>query len=281
MRIETATDPGDAGRPNEDFTGVITPASGRGGVLAVLDGVTPHPDGTGCVHGLPWFTSRLGGMLLELSASRRDMALSQCLAEAVARTAAAHRDTCDLSHPYTPQSTVVALRWDDETVEHLVLSDSVLLVESPSGAVRAVLDDRLRRLPEPVPTLRAALRALGPGAPERDALRREYVTAVEALRNAPEGFLTAAADPSVAAHAVTGRLPRAGVRAVAALSDGASRLVEVFGLADWTGAFALLRASGCDGLIAAVRAAENADPDGTAHPRGKRHDDATAVLAEL
>lgn len=281
MRIETATAPGDAGRPNEDFTGVICPGSGHGGVLAVLDGVTPHPDGTGCVHGLPWFTARLGGTLLELSASRRDMALSQCLAEAVARTAAAHRDTCDLSHPNTPQSTVVIVRWDDDTVEHLVLSDSVLLLESPSGAVRAVLDDRLRRLPEPVPALRAALRALAPDAPERAALRRRYVTAVESLRNAPDGFLTAAADPSVAAHAVTGRLPRADVRAVAALSDGASRLVDVFRLTDWPGALALLRSAGCDGLIAAVRAAESADPDRTAHPRAKTHDDATAALAEL
>ena len=147
--------------------------------------------------------------------------------------------------------------------------------------MRAVLDDRLSRLPEPVPSLRARLRALAAGTPERDALRRKYVAAVEGLRNAPGGFLTAAADPGVAAHAVTGRLPRSDVRAVAALSDGAGRLVEVFGLTDWAGAFALLRKAGCDALIADVRAAELADPDGTAHPRGKRHDDATAALAEL
>ncbi|MDI5973677.1 hypothetical protein POF50_030790 [Streptomyces sp. SL13] len=281
MRIETATAAGDPDRPNEDFTGVICPGSGRGGVLAVLDGVTPHPDGTGCTHGLPWYVARLGGVLLELSASRRDMTLSQCLAQAIGRTAAAHRDTCDLSHPNTPQSTVVAVRWDDEAAEHLVLSDSVLLLESPSGAVRPVLDDRLDRLPEPVPSLRARLRALPRDSGQRAAARREYTAAVEALRNAEDGFLTAAADPGVADHAVTGCDPRAAVRAVAALSDGAGRLVDVFGRTDWPGAFALLRTAGCDGLIAAVRAAEHADPDGTAHPRGKRHDDATAALAEL
>ncbi len=282
MRIETSTAAGDPDRANEDFAGVACPGSGDGGVLVLLDGVTPHPDGTGCVHGLPWYVARLGGALVELSASRRDMTLSQCLAEAVARTAAAHRDTCDLSHPKTPQSTVVTVRWDGSSVEYLVLSDSVLLLESPRGAVGTVLDDRLGRLPGPVPDLRARLRALPSGdSPERDALRQQLTHEVEALRNVPGGFLTAAADPSVADRAVTGTRPRATVRAVAAVTDGAGRLADVFHRTDWPGLFALLRRDGCDALITAVRDAEAADPDRTAHPRAKHHDDATAILAEL
>ena len=92
----------------------------------VLDGVTPPPDNGACVHSVPWFTARLGGALLELTVARRGSALAQCLAEAISRTAQAHRATCDLSHPLTPQATVVVARWDEAEVEYLVLSDSVL-----------------------------------------------------------------------------------------------------------------------------------------------------------
>lgn len=262
MRIETASEPGTRGTPNEDFVAVALPASGCGGAVVLLDGVTPPPGNGGCVHSVPWFTARLGGALLERSAARRDMALADCLADAVSRTARAHRETCDLSHPLTPQATVVAVRWDAEQVEHLVLSDSVLLLQAPQdrghgdGGVRAVLDDRIDRL-----------RAAG--------LR------VAPLRNAEGGFFTAAADPAVAARAVTGRQPRSSVRALAALTDGAARAVERFGADDWAGTFALLRKAGPEALIARVRALEDADPEGAAVPRGKPYDDATAVLVEL
>jgi hypothetical protein len=302
MRIETATEPGCAAsagsvdgapsagsaggpqRPNEDFAAVALPASGQGGALVLLDGVTPPPDGTGCIHGVPWYVARLGGALLELSASQRDLTLTDCLAESIARTAESHDGKCELSHTHTPQSTVVLARWDEEAVEHLVLSDSVLLIEGEHGGVRAVLDDRLSRMPEPVRAMRAAMRAMERGSAERKVAGAEYQRAVEALRNAEavEGaFFTAAADPAVAERAVTGSMPRTAVRAVAALTDGVSRLVEVFHEGDWAHAFALLRKEGPQGLITRVRAAESADPMCTTFPRGKTHDDATAVLAVI
>ncbi|MFI0939626.1 hypothetical protein [Streptomyces sp. NPDC021020] len=256
MRIETATAPGTTGAPNEDFVAAAMPAGGHGGALVLLDGVTPPPDNGNCVHSVPWFTARLGGHLLELSVSRQDLTLAECLSEAIRVTADAHRGTCDLSHPLTPQATVVAVRWGAAELEHLVLSDSVLLLEDTDGKVTAVLDDRIDRL-------RAAGRRVAP------------------LRNLPGGFWTAAADPAVAGKAVTGRTPLAAVRAVAALSDGAARAVEVFDLDDWAATFALLRERGPESLLARVRAAESADPDGSAVPRGKPFDDATALLLEL
>ncbi|SEO97364.1 hypothetical protein [Actinacidiphila rubida] len=256
MRIETAGRPGKRDVLNEDFVSVALPASGAGGALVLLDGVTPPPGNGGCRHSVPWFTARLGGALLELSVSRRDLALTACLSAAISRTADAHRDTCDLSHPLTPQATVVAVRWDDDEVEHLVLSDSALLLEAAGGGVRAVLDDRIDRL-------RAEGRRVAP------------------LRNLEGGFFTAAADPGVSGRAVTGRTPRADVRALAALTDGAARAVEVFGADDWESTFALLRKAGPEALIARVRSLEDADPLGEAFPRGKPYDDATAVLVEL
>ncbi|WP_030775168.1 protein phosphatase 2C domain-containing protein [Streptomyces sp. NRRL F-2664] len=257
MRIDLASVPGRQERPNEDWVSASARASGAG-ALVVLDGVTPPAGGDGCVHGVPWFTDRLGGRLTELSGSRRDMPLGGILAEAVRATADAHRGTCDLSHVRTPQATVVMVRWDEVYVEHLVLSDSVLLLQSPGGEVAAVLDDRLDRVP-------------------REVLRS--VAATDALRNAEGGFFTAAADPEVAARAVTGRTPRGGVRALAALTDGASRWTDTFGEGDWGECLAVLRKEGAEGLIARVRAIES-DP---ARPpaRYKQHDDASAVYAEF
>ncbi|MEC4018698.1 hypothetical protein [Streptomyces sp. H27-D2] len=305
MRIELATSPGDSQRPNEDYASVALPASGRGGVIVLLDGVTPPPGDDGCVHGVPWFTARLGGAMFELSGSRRDMTLADCLATAIARTADAHRDTCDLSHVRTPQATCVSVRWSDElagpgrsggseqpaksgrpdasagSVEYLVLSDSALLVEHPDGTVAPLLDPRLDELPPAVRAQRDAVRAQPPGSAERQAAGAAYGLAVEALRNARGGFFTAAADPDVARTAVVGTLARTDVRALAALTDGATRWVEVFREGDWADCFALLRKEGPQALIDRVRDAEHADPDGAVFRRGKAHDDAAVVFAEF
>ncbi|MET7379504.1 protein phosphatase 2C domain-containing protein [Streptomyces sp. NPDC005526] len=262
MHTEVVSEPGLPDRPNEDFASVALPASGQGGCLVVLDGVTPPRTGTGCLHSVPWFAARLGGALTELTLSCRDLTLPGILARAVSRVAAAHAETCDLSHPRTPQATVALARWSPEAVEYLVLSDSALLVEAPDGTVTPLLDDRLARLP------RASLAT--------DAL-------VDAtVRNKEGGFFTAAADPSVAARAVTGTLPRSGVRSLTALTDGAARWVETFHEGDWAECVALVRKQGARALVDRVRSLERADREERARlGRGKTHDDATVVFAEL
>ena len=262
MRTELISEPGDPARPDEDFASVALPASGQGGALVVLDGVTPPAGETGCLHSVPWFTARLGGALTELTVSLPDVPLPETLSRALTRTSASHAHTCDLSHPRTPQATVVVARWSAESMEYLVLSDSALLVESPSGAVTAVLDDRLSRLP------RSALAT--------DALVDSTV------RNKEGGFFTAAADPSVAARAVTGVLPRSSVRSLVALTDGATRWVEKFREGDWTDCFTFVRKEGAGALVARVRELEAADAESRVFlGRSKTHDDATVVFAEL
>ncbi|MGW7549178.1 protein phosphatase 2C domain-containing protein [Streptomyces sp. NPDC054770] len=262
MRTEVVSEPGAPDRPNEDFAGVGLPASGQGGCLIVLDGVTPPRDGTGCLHSVPWFTARLGGALTELTVSRGDLTLREILEQAIGRTAAAHSGTCDLSHPRTPQATVVLSRWSEDNVEFLVLSDSALLLRSPDGTVTPVLDDRLDRVP------RASLAS--------DAI------ADATVRNREGGFFTAAADPSVAARAVTGTVPRAEVHALAALTDGATRWTEKFREGDWTALLDVVRKEGARALVDRVRELEAADREERVFlRRSKTHDDATVVYAEL
>ncbi|OIJ89254.1 hypothetical protein BIV25_34690 [Streptomyces sp. MUSC 14] len=262
MRTELVSEPGDPNRPNEDFAGVGLPASGQGGCVIVLDGVTPPKGETGCLHSVPWFTARLGGALTELTVSGRDLTLPEILSRAIARTAGAHADTCDLSHPRTPQATVALARWSAESVEYLVLSDAALLLKAADGTVVPVLDDRLARLP-------------------RTALATEALVDAN-LRNKEGGFFTAAADPAVSARAVTGTAPRAGVRALAALTDGATRWTETFHEGDWTALFDLVAKEGARSLVDRVRELETADSEErTFLRRSKTHDDATVVYAEL
>ncbi|MFF6997277.1 protein phosphatase 2C domain-containing protein [Streptomyces sp. NPDC008313] len=260
MRTELVSEPGDPARPNEDFASVGLPASGQGGSLVVLDGVTPPGGEVGCLHTVPWFCSRLGGSLTELSVSDRDLTLPQVLARAIARTAEAHASTCDLSHPRTPQATVVLVRWSADHVEYLVLSDSVLLVEAADGSVTALLDDRLARLP-------------------RELLATDAV-ADATVRNKEGGFFTAAADPSVVSRATAGVLPRAGVRSLTALTDGATRWVDTFGEGDWAECLGIVREEGARALVGRVRALERADAERIRLRRSKRHDDATVVHVE-
>ena len=59
---------------------------------------------------------------------------------------------------------------------------------------------------------------LDPALPPGSLASNEIADAT--VRNKEGGFFTAAADPSVAARAVTGSTPVAGVRALAALTDG-------------------------------------------------------------
>ncbi|MFJ2265218.1 hypothetical protein ACIOHO_02340 [Streptomyces sp. NPDC087849] len=261
MRIELATVAGSTDRPNEDWVATALPASGQGGTLILLDGVTPPQGDDGCVHSVPWFTARLGGSLVELSDSRRDLTLQEILAESIRRTADTHRSSCDLSHVRTPQATVVMARWDEHEIEHLVLSDSVLLFEALDGSVRPLLDDRLNRLP--------------PGSLASEAI------ADATVRNKEGGFFTAAADPSVATRAVTGRTPIGRVRALAAMTDGAARWTEMFREGDWADCLGVLRKEGTQGLIDRVRALEDSDTERAHLRRSKTHDDATAVYAVL
>ncbi|MCD0482146.1 integrase [Streptacidiphilus sp. ASG 303] len=269
MRIELATEAGSAARANEDFV-LAAP-----GAFVVLDGVTPGPRDPGCTHGVVWYVRSLGVRLLAAAAGVPDRPLADCLADAVAGTAAAHGGGCDLSAPGTPQATVAVGRLVGGRFEYLVLADCTVVLETGGGPV-AVTDDRVERAAR---GLRLAAAALPEGSAERAAARERYAAAVEGLRNRPGGFWTAAADPAVAGEALTGSVPASGLRAVAAMSDGASRFVDLLGLGDWSDVMRLLASHGPAELLSRVRRAEAGDPERRRWRRGKVSDDATVVHA--
>ena len=91
----------------------------------------------------------------------------------------------------------------------------------------------------------------------------------------------ARADPGAAADAATGTIPRAGLRGVALLSDGATRLTDLYQVLSWPALVGVVRDHGPGELIRQVRAAEAGDPDGSVWPRAKLSDDVTALYWRL
>ncbi|WP_018654798.1 protein phosphatase 2C domain-containing protein [Actinomadura flavalba] len=217
------------------------------GWAAVLDGATARPGVvTGCAHDPAWLVRRLGGALaVRLGDGAGD--LRDVLAEAIDEVRTRH-DGCDLGNPDSPSTTVSIVRWHGRRLDWLVLADSPVLVDD--GAVRVVRDDRVDRLPS------------------------YTAEAVRAARNSAGGFWVASTRPEAAYEAVVGTAPD--VRRAAVLSDGASRLVELFGALTWPGLLDALDAEGPAAVIARTRAAEAAHTAPIV--RGKPHDDATAVV---
>jgi hypothetical protein len=87
----------------------------------------------------------------------------------------------------------------------------------------------------------------------------------------------ASASPDAAGHAYTATIPVTGLRGIALLSDGATRITERYNQLSWAALLDAVRDHGPAHLIRQVRAAEDSDPGCTRWPRGKARDDATII----
>lgn len=244
MHITLLSDPAVPGA-DEDAAGTL------GQVAVLLDGAgVPARFRAGCHHSVAWFSHTLAAHLLA-HAQDPSVSLADALAEAIAAVRALHENECDLDRG-GPSATVLALRWDAEHLEHLVLCDSSVLLVGGHGEVRRLTDSRVE----------AVVREEG------EAL------AIEARRNAPGGFWVARHEPEAAAQALTGRVPLSALTSVHLVSDGITRAVDMLGLHEET---SLARALSSDprALVRQLRAAERAMPPGQ-RPR-KVHDDATVL----
>jgi hypothetical protein len=231
------------GRMNEDFTGAIPRAA------VLIDGAGIPGTESICRHGVAWYAHRLGGVLLALLSVRPEGSLAAMLADAIDEVTGEHRDTCDVANPISPSATVAILRVSDELVEHLVLGDSVIVRERVDGAPLVVGDPREVVISR---SYEAALNATTPGSDEYHRLLRD----LRAHRNRPGGFWVAKDDPRAADEAITGSSRISDVTGAVLLSNGASRVVDRFELADWPAVLAILASTGPGEVIRRVRAAE-------------------------
>ena len=249
MQVTLATDPGTPGWPNEDFAAVAP------GAAVLLDGCTtvPRTRDTGCRHGVAWYARTLGSALLGAITADPAPPLADALAAAIAAVRASHETTCDLANPATPAATVTAVRVTPGGADLLALSDSVIAADyGPDRDPLVLTDDH-----------RAASVSPGAGGAARPPPHPPPRRGGRARRS-----------PRAAPHST---LPLAGLRGIALLSDGATRITDRYAVLSWPGLLAVLRGPGPAELIGQVRAAEDADPDGIRWPRAKTRDDATAI----
>lgn len=234
-------------RPTEDHVVVLENA------VLLLDGATaPRPD-------LPtggWYAGLLATALADELRANPDLELRALLSDAITATAETH----GLRPGAAPSSTVAIVRWSAAVVDALVLADSPIIAFGPGGA-DPLTDDRLARL--------------------RGAGLLNTTADVEALRNKPDGFWVAEADPAAAAQAVRRSWPRDEVDAVLVASDGVSVAVDDYRIFDWPHVLSTARERGLLSVLDAVRTAESTDPHGERWPRAKRHDDQALVLIDF
>jgi hypothetical protein len=218
----------------------------------VLDGATaPQGVESGCRHDVLWLVKQLAQQLAPPLLAQSRTSLPDLLAAAITAVRASHADTCDISNPDSPSSTVSMIRLHPDHVEHLVLADSPVVMRSPDGQVTVHSDDRIDLLPE------------------------RTLEAVRRFRNQPGGFWVASTNPGAAYEAVTGTTDRADVDVIAILSDGASRFSERYGH-PWEELLDVLTTDGPRRLIDRVRELDAVTPT----PRWKQYDDASVVLLQ-
>jgi hypothetical protein len=242
----TVPAPDDAGRVNEDMF-VVGP-----NWWLVLDGATaPNGRVSGCIHDVPWLVRTLASRLAyDLTCSGTQISLTRILAGAIHGLCLAHADTCDLSNPDSPSTTVAITRADTNGgLEYIALADSPLLIETDEG-VQLVHDDRTAYLTD------------------------RTLDGISRARNSDTGFWVASTRPEAAEYAKSGRMDN--VQSFAMLTDGASRWKEMFGLGTWAELHKSITEYGPAAVIARVRGNEL---EQGMPPRGKQYDDATIVLA--
>ncbi|WP_084599200.1 protein phosphatase 2C domain-containing protein [Actinoplanes subtropicus] len=266
MRTAVASLPSGQQHDNEDWF------SASPHLVVVLDGATARTN-TGCIHGISWYAAHLGSALSQ-GAADANLSLSDVLATGIEHVAALHPQ-CDLTHEGTPSAAVAMVRLREGWADYLVLGDVSIVLDTSAG-ISAVSDERVSQT---APIERRIADGYPIGSVEKgDALVR-MKHAELAMRNRPGGFWIAAADPSAASQALAGRIATEGLRRFAVLTDGAARIVNVFGELSWPELLDLAEKDGPETVLRRVRAAEESDPKGVRWPRNKRSDDATLALA--
>lgn len=269
MRVLIATEPGSADRENEDWVGA-TPT-----VIALLDGLSSAPGAKSpCHHGTPWFVEQLGSRLLSIAYDPA-RTLQTSLAFSIRDVAALHPE-CEGNLDGAPSATVAVLRVrPDNIADYLILADARIVVET-SDRIRVITDERVEQVAQEA---KAAALCERIGSDEQQRALAELIATQKPLRNHPDGYWIAAGDPVAARHALTGTVPVESIRRAVLMSDGASRIVDVFDALTWAEALDVADSHGPHELIRRVREVEATDPTGVRWPRYKSGDDATVAFA--
>ncbi len=265
--LDAADDAGNRARVSEDLAGTA------GRLAWVLDGaasVFPERDKvTADESDAHWLVERLAKHLEGLAGEK--VPLTALVAQAIERTAAdADRDW--LRTPDVPPSAALGVvRRSGRSTEFFVLADVSVVLRTPEGCVE-MSDHRVDVVNEPARVAMADV--LGsPEATFQTAIEHTRPFLAEARRhgmNKSGKYWVASVEPAAAAHAEVGAVDD--VQEVVRASDGFMRAVHLFGLCTLDDLFS----RSLEEIAAAVRAAEEADPDTRRFPRWSVRDDIRA-----
>ena len=247
MKVMMTSEAGHAGRPNEDFVGAVP------GAVVVVDGAGIPGTESICRHGVAWYAHNLGTTLLARLSREPRMGLVTALADSIEHVSGQHRDTCDIADPSSPQATVAAIRFDEDHADFLVLADVFVVLDTLDAGPQVITDSRAVDVRNECLSM---LRGLAVGTPEYEQAKVSVIDTLRARRNRTGGYWIAKDDPHAAAQAVTGRVPLEQLNGAALLSNGASRVVDPYRLAEWPDVLDLMRTKGPDEILRRVREAE-------------------------
>ncbi|WP_420122376.1 protein phosphatase 2C domain-containing protein [Nakamurella sp.] len=272
LEFRVATDPGSPDKPNEDAFAILPT------LAVVADGATSPPHlGDGCIHGPAWYAQTLVGFVAAAHLSRPAAEPADLLAEAIERTTQAHSGSCDVGHPGSPSATVAMVTMSpDGILRWLVLGDCTFVADAGPDLL-VVSDDRLSNTSH---AERAAVKEPGAASDPVEYARRidALVLAQRAHRNRPGGFWVASTDPQAGCESLAGSVAADTVgRRGALFTDGASRIVDLYGIHSWSTALKVLDSAGSSELLRQLRIAETRDQVANSFPRVKVRDDATAL----
>lgn len=186
MYAATATAPGQDDKQSEDWAG-ISPT-----VAVLLDGLSSTSDVvSGCHHGTPWFVSHLGTRLLAEAVDSGNT-LQEALYAAIEQVSKLH-PMCDHTNPGAPSATVAAVRLNSSgLIDYLVLADARVVIGGLDG-VRVITDERVD---EVAGEYRDAVLREPIGSSEHQHAIAALIATQQPLRNHPDGYWIAAADPT-------------------------------------------------------------------------------------
>jgi hypothetical protein len=164
------------------------------------------------------------------------------------------------------------------------LGDCVTLVATRDGEVHESRDVSLNRLDQvAIDTYRRALEN-GASSDEADAQVAPLLLAHRRMLGEPEGYQAARNDPAAASQARLSSFLLEDVLAVILLTDGASRLYDVFGLARSAAELCsqvINSPERARELLGLLREAEAADPELRMYPRLGMSDDALLASVDI
>ena len=242
-----ASDSGHVGRPNEDFVGAVP------GAVVLLDGAGIPGTDSICRHGVAWYAHTLGTTLLAQLSREPGMDLVTALADSIGHVSGQHRHTCDIANPSSPQATVAIIRFGADHADFVVLADAFVVLALPDAGPQVVTDSREVDVRDECASV---LRGLTTGTPEYERTKLSVIEALRARRNQPGGYWIAKDDPHAATQAVTGSVRLEQLSGAALLSNGASRVVSPYRLAEWPAVLDLIGAKGPGEILRRVREAE-------------------------